>query len=717
MNDFTITIAWLIVQVTVVALGGLVLAARAGRRRPGAGAAAALTALAATLGLAAVACCPLPSWWTWEAVMPITATDEAADFESPDAMPAPSTDVMPLLLALLRHDGRSPAVEGVDEPPAWRWPAILPTIVVGGAIGGIMHLLAGLWALQRGQRRSRRLQEPHLAQQVDELCAALGVRRPVTVCESPDLATAATIGWRRPTVLLPSGWRSWTEAQCRAAVAHELAHVGRADFAGWLLARLSVAVHFWHPLVRLLARHFQLQQELAADALAAPLAGGVKAYRRALVELALRADRRAHAWRDHAWPAPAFLSHTGILLRRIAMLRVMDDSQRRPASRRARWFTFSVLAALTLAVSAWRFPMPDALAGDARTGGPEAPAADVVPFDLTLLGPSEDGHRAALKEGEPTYLQDGVYGIRPAALLDRPGTEPIRKLINEQLDVATAAFLKDGFGIHIEDVEQVVGRVHFGGTNAPGKRSLMMSANVLRTTRDIDWVKLRDRCGKVFTQHQYQGETFVSFSMPEMLRGMFGGKGNAYLWAADARTLVFDTDSNIKRVIDSRKGGRKLPVPEYAAGWEKVSRGLFAMALDNRDGRIIKRCITKEERDSILADTAKAEYHALRFCDQVSAVVVGVAGADDFRFDLRASAPSPETAATLAEHCKGIIAALRKEQSEEASDAKEHAFVLKALERPRIHVNGSAVTVHAEVASGFNALIAEYLSALPDHER
>ncbi len=67
MNDLGIALVWLTVQVTAVALAGLGLSTLAARRTPGAGATAALTALAASVVLAGTACCPLPSWWAWDA--------------------------------------------------------------------------------------------------------------------------------------------------------------------------------------------------------------------------------------------------------------------------------------------------------------------------------------------------------------------------------------------------------------------------------------------------------------------------------------------------------------------------------------------------------------------------------------------------------------------------------------------------------------------------
>ncbi len=40
----------------------------------------------------------------------------------------------------------------------------------------------------------------------------------------------------------------------------------RGDFLTGLLAQLSVALHFYHPLAHWLAKRLRLEQELAADA-------------------------------------------------------------------------------------------------------------------------------------------------------------------------------------------------------------------------------------------------------------------------------------------------------------------------------------------------------------------------------------------------------------------------------------------------------------------
>jgi len=595
-----------------------------------------------------------------------------------------------------------PAVPAAGSP--WGWPAVVTAVAGTGTALGLLRLLLGLWTIRHGWHRSKPVEEPSLLRLVEELRFALGVKQSVTVRASADLTTAATVGWRKPLLLLPDDWPDWTDEQRRAVVAHELAHIGRGDFAAWLLAQLSVALHFWHPLVRALAGRLQLQQELAADATAARLAGGRPVYLRALAELALRSDGRAHGW-----PAPALLSRKGTLLRRIEMLRIREKGMDRLESPIGRRLTIGLVITLTLAASALRGPVQETLAGPPADAG--SPVAKVAPFDLSLVGQGDDQE------------VDGVYGVRPAAILNRPGTRPTLQLLNTQIDVLTASFKAGGVGIHVEDVEQLMGRVYFKGVNKQGKRSLNLSLIVLRTTRDMDWAKLRDQCGPNLKQHQWKGETYISSLLSPLLMAITGGNGDCYIWAADSRTLIFDSENAIKAQIEAKVGGTRPAAPAYAAGWNRVSQGLFALALDNRSQRLINRTVTEEERKEALANPNKPEYHLTRFYQNVSRVVIGFAGDDDFRFDLLGSAETPSAAAEMVQNCEALSAAAKKMVAQDKTEAKDsdqaEALALglfqKALDRAAVRRDGTVVTVHAGADSGLNTLLSQYAKQLaPD---
>ena len=74
-----------------------------------------------------------------------------------------------------------------------------------------------------------------------------------------------TIGWRRPTILLPVDCGSWTADKRRVVLAHELSHVARHDVFWQVAARLACAVYWFHPLAWLAERRLRVERELACD--------------------------------------------------------------------------------------------------------------------------------------------------------------------------------------------------------------------------------------------------------------------------------------------------------------------------------------------------------------------------------------------------------------------------------------------------------------------
>src|SRR5207249_2994090 len=116
--------------------------------------------------------------------------------------------------------------------------------------------------------------------------------------------------------LLPEDWLTWSESECRAVLAHELAHIQRGDYTSMFVAQFITAFYWYHPLVRWLIRQLRCGQELAADALAVRCVGSSRDYLRTLCRLALHQE-------GAGLPAPArmLLTPEIPLTRRIAMLR------------------------------------------------------------------------------------------------------------------------------------------------------------------------------------------------------------------------------------------------------------------------------------------------------------------------------------------------------------------------------------------------------------
>ena len=204
----------------------------------------------------------------------------------------------------------------IEADHAWRWPAVVAVVLFAAMTCGLGWLILGVAAMRWQRRRSKAVSDAELSELIDVLRAELGCLRAVEVRESGDLATAATIGWRRPVVLLPADWRSWTPEQRRAVLAHEIVHARSQDSVALLFGQLGLMLHCYHPLLHWLMNRLRLEQELAADAAAASVSGGPRQYLSTIAEIALLTqDRRL------SWPTRTFLPTRTTFLRRIAMLR------------------------------------------------------------------------------------------------------------------------------------------------------------------------------------------------------------------------------------------------------------------------------------------------------------------------------------------------------------------------------------------------------------
>ena len=106
------------------------------------------------------------------------------------------------------------------------------------------------------------------------------------VRESETISVPMTIGQFQPTILLPIGWREWDSAKLQAVLAHEEAHIRRADWAIGMMASINCCVFWFHPLAWWLKRELALLAEYACDDSALAQMGDRRQYARALLEIA-----------------------------------------------------------------------------------------------------------------------------------------------------------------------------------------------------------------------------------------------------------------------------------------------------------------------------------------------------------------------------------------------------------------------------------------------
>lgn len=165
------------------------------------------------------------------------------------------------------------------------------TFIGSLAASGLLLLLIDLVSLLQTLRRGRPppgLLDPRRAAALDAALAPLspgGARPPVVYLDRavPSLFCA---GVRRPAIYLSRGAIDLLDAgELRAALAHELAHLGRRDPArSWVMLGLRCAMG-WNPTFQVLARALARDAERLADERGVELGGDRLALASALLKL------------------------------------------------------------------------------------------------------------------------------------------------------------------------------------------------------------------------------------------------------------------------------------------------------------------------------------------------------------------------------------------------------------------------------------------------
>jgi hypothetical protein len=694
MNDLGITLAWLAVQVALVLAPALALCALASRRGPAAGAWVASLSLGLVVALNASAFLPgvgrgrpvgggrLPA----SARSGGTATADRAPSDDHRDASRPSA-VWDRAFSGVRVAWAS-FERGAGEPAARcrPWGTLLAVAALAGTAVGLLRLALGLCAVAACHRRGNAVDDPDMVALLTALREAIGCPGPVELREVPGVLGPATAGWRRPVILLPDDWRSWTLEDRRAVLAHELAHVVRGDYAAGLLARLAVALNYFHPLVHCAAGRLRLEQELAADALGARYAGGRIGYLAALSRMALKQDERSRCW-----PARAFLPARGTLIRRIAMLRNENQTVAfdRPWSRARRLSTALLLLGLTAAVAALRGP-----ARGAEDGAPAAQAPD-----------AHDG--AAPPD---FYLRDkrnGVVVLRPAAAFRHAGMARFAHVLDSLVDSQIMAICSGPVGgadtprpgspkLSLKDLEWVA--FDLGFDKGPKNRNpqekdlhrMLLSFPVIRTAAPFDWPAYLRRWRFELAEVREGGRRYYRVSGPAC-KSLGPGPSGVYL--PDDRTLVLDSEPEIRKLVLG-----KAPAPRpYLRGddWARACRGLLAVAINNEKGSFARDYDLGRPDDKVVLSMFKGVDRWIFGVDDAGSITLNASAACQDAGASRAlaqgiepllklardelenpdpAAPVTEAEARACRMLKALLSHLRIERSDRSVDLRAEGF-------------------------------------------
>ena len=160
------------------------------------------------------------------------------------------------------------------------------------------------------------------------------------VRESKLIRVPITVGMLRPCVLLPVGWRDWSQDKLDVVLRHELTHIARGDYAVNLIAEFNRCLYWFHPLAWCLIHWLSELAERNCDDAVIASTGNRTSYARHLLEIAATVVEPTRA----AIQPGISMARSADVESRIDAILDMD----RPLSKRMGWKSTALLLAAML---------------------------------------------------------------------------------------------------------------------------------------------------------------------------------------------------------------------------------------------------------------------------------------------------------------------------------------------------------------------------------
>jgi beta-lactamase regulating signal transducer with metallopeptidase domain len=245
----------------------------------------------------------------------------------------------------------------------------------------------GGWRLIHRLRRSALLEAPEVVYvNFVRLCERLGITRQVSLYISQHIQGPLAIGIVRSLVILPaSALMALSPEQLEAVLAHELAHVRRADYFWNLIQTMVETLLFFHPAVWWLGRRLRQQRELCCDDVAVESCADPLVYATALLRLEERRSQRLNL----AMALDGHRPWSGLSLR---IARILGETNGEKSPRELVPVPLAGICAVFLLVL---LPMPQLFAGLRKNQQPQtappavsaAPTFTPAPTTINLAAP------------------------------------------------------------------------------------------------------------------------------------------------------------------------------------------------------------------------------------------------------------------------------------------------------------------------------------------
>ncbi len=300
----------------------------------------------------------------------------------------PTSGDFPRMVApgiLAASDASTPLPSAGSLPNLMGW---IDAFWVVGVLALSVRGVGGWWLIHRLRTTALTECPDAVRAAFARLAQALSLRRTVLLRISSAIAGPVTVGALRAMVLLPvSAITLLSPDELEVVLAHELAHVRRADFFWNLVQTVVETLFFFHPAVWWISGRVRHERELCCDDLALKICPNPVVYASALFHLEEHRSRQMRL-------AMALDGHQSPQTLRMRIARILGESMPFHAGRSLRPFS---AAAIFAAVVVLLLPAPHVIAGLRPTPASHAAVVVAQPSNSpsTLAQPSPKPHPAS----------------------------------------------------------------------------------------------------------------------------------------------------------------------------------------------------------------------------------------------------------------------------------------------------------------------------------
>jgi|GEM_PF-2970517 len=190
-----------------------------------------------------------------------SATTTAATSETPTVQTGSETFVtIPDIVNIVPGD--SPALPPATSSVSW-WQIAAAVWLAGVMAFLAYHAVKHYRFLKVAKRWSENVTDEKALALLQSLKSEMGISRKIGLFQNSDMGSPLMYGFVNPRITLPTA--DMADDELRFILKHELVHYKRKDLYYKLLVLIATAVHWFNPLVYLIARAINAQCELSCD--------------------------------------------------------------------------------------------------------------------------------------------------------------------------------------------------------------------------------------------------------------------------------------------------------------------------------------------------------------------------------------------------------------------------------------------------------------------